>query len=181
MDDSNLAGCLPQLVQALKFDPYDFSELGLLLIERSIMNPLVIGVPFFWCCNVELRHVHCRSRYAMYIHEYKSRCGTQQRVLLERQHMLWAETGLFAKVAFSGCRQTVTTPESGCISQIISSLQKSWGKLQPLRQVEGVTGPSVKQSPTILRRLEVCFTLLSVGGPDVVEGISLQACRSDVP
>jgi hypothetical protein len=101
MDDSNLAGCLPQLVQALKFDPYDFSELGLLLIERSIMNPLVIGVPFFWCCNVELRHVHCRSRYAMYIHEYKSRCGTQQRVLLERQHMLWAETGLFAKVAFA--------------------------------------------------------------------------------
>jgi len=99
MNDSEVASCLPQLVQALKFDSYDLSDLGSFLLERAVVQPLLIGVPFFWCCTVELRSVHCRSRYAMYIHEYKDRCGAQQRALLDRQQLLWSETGLFAKIA----------------------------------------------------------------------------------
>ena len=75
MSDNEIASCLPQLVQALKYDVYDTSELGIFLIERAIVKPALIGIPFFWCCKVELRSAHCRARYVMYIHEYKRRCG----------------------------------------------------------------------------------------------------------
>ena len=75
------------------------SELGVFLIERAIVQPALIGIPFFWCCKVEFRSAHCRGRYAKYIHEYKLRCGKQQLTLLDRQDRLWSETGVFQKVA----------------------------------------------------------------------------------
>ena len=99
MTDNEIASCLPQLVQALKYDVYDMSELGVFLIERAIVQPALIGIPFFWCCKVEFRSAHCRGRYAKYIHEYKLRCGKQQLTLLDRQDRLWSETGVFQKVA----------------------------------------------------------------------------------
>lgn len=63
MTDNEIASCLPQLVQALKYDVYDMSELGVFLIERAIVQPALIGIPFFWCCKVEFRSAHCRGRY----------------------------------------------------------------------------------------------------------------------
>ena len=98
MTDNEIASCLPQLVQTLKYDVYDMSELEY-LIERAIVQPALIGIPFFWCCKVEFRSAHCRGRYAKYIHEYKLRCGKQQLTLLDRQDRLWSETGVFQKVA----------------------------------------------------------------------------------
>ena len=99
LSDQVLASCLPQLVQAIKYEPYHSSNLARFLIRRALLSPLLIGLPFFWCCKVELRGAHCSERYGILIMCYLKFCGPVQRALVDQQAHLWSETGAFAAVA----------------------------------------------------------------------------------
>ena len=99
LTDKALAACLPQLVQALKYEPYHTSDLARFLLKRALLSPLLIGLPFFWCCKVELRGPHARERYSILIHCYLKHCGPVQRALVDQQAHLWSEEGAFAGVA----------------------------------------------------------------------------------
>ena len=99
LTDSSLTNCLPQLVQALKYEPYHMSDLAIFLLRRALLSPILIGLPFFWCCKVELRGPHCRERYSLLIHCYLMHCGPVQRALVDQQAHLWSEEGAFAGVA----------------------------------------------------------------------------------
>ena len=99
LSDNELASCLPQLVQAIKYEPYHSSSLARFLIRRALLSPLQIGLPFFWCCKVELRGHNCRERYGILIACYLRYCGSVQRALIDQQAHLWSETGSFAAVA----------------------------------------------------------------------------------
>ena len=57
--DERLKGLLPQLIQAIKHDPYHDSALIRTLLCRAIVNPIVFGRPFFW--NLHSEAAYCRS------------------------------------------------------------------------------------------------------------------------
>eukprot|EP00949_MAST-11_sp_MAST-11-sp1_P002842 g2842.t1 len=99
LDDHTLASCLPQLVQAMKYEPYHVSCVSQLLMKRALQAPLIIGLPFFWACKVEMNGLNSRERYGMLLTNYLLHCGRPQRELVTQQHELWSQQGLFAGVA----------------------------------------------------------------------------------
>lgn len=53
LNDSELQLYLLQLVQAIKYEPYHFSELVIFLLIRSLQNPDTIGHELFWFLRVK--------------------------------------------------------------------------------------------------------------------------------
>jgi hypothetical protein len=53
LTDRQLVEYLPQLIQVLKFEPYNYSHLFEFLFLRS-MRSIVLGHPFFWHLTVRL-------------------------------------------------------------------------------------------------------------------------------
>jgi phosphatidylinositol 3-kinase len=45
---ADLAGCLLQLVQSLKFELHHDSHLARVLVEKGLEHPLQLGLPLYW-------------------------------------------------------------------------------------------------------------------------------------
>mmetsp|Transcript_3303 Transcript_3303/g.10356 ORF Transcript_3303/g.10356 Transcript_3303/m.10356 type:complete len:789 (-) Transcript_3303:69-2435(-) len=99
LPDRLVAKFLIQLTQALKYEASLDSPLARFLMERALVQPLLIGVPLFWACMVELKHVEFASRYQQFMRAYLTLCTDAQRDLLLEQELMWAQDGVFAKIA----------------------------------------------------------------------------------
>jgi hypothetical protein len=49
-----LANYMPQLVQALKFEAFHSSDLGNMLLKRSLTSSRIVGHAYFWALNASL-------------------------------------------------------------------------------------------------------------------------------
>ncbi len=54
LSDNELADCMLQLVQVLKFEPYNRSPLAFFLLRRALHNPQIIGHKLFWFLRSEI-------------------------------------------------------------------------------------------------------------------------------
>lgn len=61
-----LANYMPQLVQALKFEAHHYSELGQMLLTRSLKSPRIVGHAYFWALNASLYDLYSFER--LYLH-----------------------------------------------------------------------------------------------------------------
>lgn len=98
LQPTDLKVYLPQLVQALKFEPYHASNLAALLIEYAIEAPCQFGFEFFWYLKVESHDEQYRERYAVILNSYLEVCGRKQSEILKLQDRLFSADGIFARI-----------------------------------------------------------------------------------
>eukprot|EP01129_Flabellula_baltica_P007522 TRINITY_DN2937_c0_g1_i3.p1 TRINITY_DN2937_c0_g1~~TRINITY_DN2937_c0_g1_i3.p1 ORF type:complete len:1179 (-),score=257.23 TRINITY_DN2937_c0_g1_i3:21-3557(-) len=67
VSDEELLLYLPQLVQVLKYENYEFNPLSQFLIKRALINRTLIGTHLFWSLLTEMNSVKTRARYALMI------------------------------------------------------------------------------------------------------------------
>jgi phosphatidylinositol-4,5-bisphosphate 3-kinase len=65
ISDFELKDLMPQLIQALKYEPSHFSALGDLLLHRAVANPVIIGNDLFWYLKFEMQRPMFGERYAL--------------------------------------------------------------------------------------------------------------------
>jgi hypothetical protein len=61
-----LADYMPQLIQALKSEPFHESNLGEVLLKRALESPRVVGHAYFWAINASLYDKYSFER--LYLH-----------------------------------------------------------------------------------------------------------------
>eukprot|EP00760_Papus_ankaliazontas_P013259 PhM_4_TR15671/c0_g1_i2/m.57937/K00922/PIK3CA_B_D; phosphatidylinositol-4,5-bisphosphate 3-kinase catalytic subunit alpha/beta/delta len=83
MPDHELANCVLQLVQVLKYEPYHDSALARFLLRRSLMSPLVIGHPVFWHLKAELVNPQVCERHGLILEEYIRRLMFRHDIVMQ--------------------------------------------------------------------------------------------------
>lgn len=84
LSDYELRDYLLQLVQALKYEPNHFSPLAVWLLHRSLQNPMLLGIEFFWMLKSELHVPEISERYALLLEMYLRGCGDQRNDLYKQ-------------------------------------------------------------------------------------------------
>ena len=112
MNDDQLVNIMPQLVQALKYEPYHDSALARFLLERAFLSPLAIGVSLYWAFKVELHQERFRERYCLYLSELLRYSINSFCAMIQVQENLFSETGIFAKICLRVQALAKTTPKS---------------------------------------------------------------------
>lgn len=82
-----LADYMPQLVQALKSEPFHKSNLGEVLLKRALESPRVVGHAYFWAINASLYdkfsferlYLHY-ERFICLCHDYRKELFFQSKV-----------------------------------------------------------------------------------------------------
>ncbi|ESS65610.1 phosphatidylinositol 3-kinase 2 [Trypanosoma cruzi Dm28c] len=69
MTDYELKGCVLQLVQVLKHEPYHDSALFRFLLRRSLQSPHMIGHYVFWYLVSEMENTSVSERYGLLLEE----------------------------------------------------------------------------------------------------------------
>lgn len=64
-----------QLSQALLYEEYHLSPLAEMLIERSLLNPYVVGQSFFWTLKSNLHMKTSFERYSILLEQFLLLCG----------------------------------------------------------------------------------------------------------
>jgi len=59
-----------QLSQALLYEEYHLSPLAEMLIERSLLNPFVVGQSFFWTLKSNLHMKPSFERYSLLLQQF---------------------------------------------------------------------------------------------------------------
>ncbi len=75
LNDSFLSLYLPQLVQALKYEPHHQSALSEFLLERALKNPRVVGQSLFWLLKSNLSNVNSHERFYLLMERFLMTCG----------------------------------------------------------------------------------------------------------
>eukprot|EP00658_Telonema_sp_P-2_P041933 TRINITY_DN30049_c0_g1_i1.p1 TRINITY_DN30049_c0_g1~~TRINITY_DN30049_c0_g1_i1.p1 ORF type:complete len:173 (+),score=28.31 TRINITY_DN30049_c0_g1_i1:393-911(+) len=70
MADNELKGCLLQLVQVLKYEPFHYSALCRFLLKRSLRTPHLIGHSVFWQLKAEMQNPMVCERHGLLIEEF---------------------------------------------------------------------------------------------------------------
>ncbi|OQR87160.1 phosphatidylinositol kinase [Achlya hypogyna] len=99
MDDLTLASILPQLVQAIKWEPYATSQLVTWLIERALVNPSQIGFALFWTLKVETYVPRWAERFRLVLHAYLSVVSKPMASILALQEALFSPEGELHRIA----------------------------------------------------------------------------------
>lgn len=73
MTDTELKGCVLQLVQVLKYEPYHYSALSRFLLHRSLRCPHIIGHFVFWHLVAEMGNDNICERHGLLIEEFLRR------------------------------------------------------------------------------------------------------------
>ncbi len=74
LSDNELSDCMLQLVQVLKFEPYNRSPLAFFLLRRALQNPQLIGHKLFWFLRSEMgTGTQKNERYASLLLAYLQR------------------------------------------------------------------------------------------------------------
>ena len=73
MTDTELKGCILQLVQVLKYEPYHYSALSRFLLHRSLRCPHIIGHFVFWHLVAEMGNDNICERHGLLIEEFLRR------------------------------------------------------------------------------------------------------------
>lgn len=87
LDECALSEVLPQLTQALKYEPEHDSPLARLLLRRAIRAPLRLGQPFFWLLRSEMHVQSVNGRYGLLLRLYLRRCGPHKAALAAQLHI----------------------------------------------------------------------------------------------
>ena len=87
IDDDYLLGIMLQLTQALKYEQYHMSALGMFLLKRALQNRL-IGHRFFWYLKAEIHQIEIRERYGLLIEAYLNACGDFRRDIFRENTVL---------------------------------------------------------------------------------------------
>ncbi|KPA77138.1 putative phosphatidylinositol 3-kinase 2 [Leptomonas pyrrhocoris] len=69
MSDYELRGCILQLVQVLKYEPYHYSALARFLLRRSLRSNHIIGHYVFWYLSAEVKNLSICERHGLLIEE----------------------------------------------------------------------------------------------------------------
>lgn len=96
-DDHELKGCILQLVQVLKYEPYHYNALSRFLLRRSIRSPHVIGHFVFWHLVAEMSNNKICERHGLLIEEMLKR-HPRRRDLLRQQYVVDQLLGAAMKI-----------------------------------------------------------------------------------
>ncbi|OQS06375.1 phosphatidylinositol kinase [Thraustotheca clavata] len=99
MDDLTLSSILPQLVQAIKWEPFATSQLVTWLIERALINPSQIGFALFWTLKVETYMPRWEERFRQVLQAYLSIVSKPMASILSLQEALFSPEGEFHRIA----------------------------------------------------------------------------------
>ncbi|KAK7196018.1 Phosphoinositide 3-kinase family protein [Novymonas esmeraldas] len=69
MSDYELRGCILQLVQVLKYEPYHYSALARFLLRRSLRSNHIIGHYVFWYLTAEVKNLSICERHGLLLEE----------------------------------------------------------------------------------------------------------------
>ncbi|KAG5483263.1 hypothetical protein LSCM1_04804 [Leishmania martiniquensis] len=69
MSDYELRGCILQLVQVLKYEPYHYSALARFLLRRSLRSNHIIGHYVFWYLAAEVKNPAICERHGLLLEE----------------------------------------------------------------------------------------------------------------
>jgi phosphatidylinositol-4,5-bisphosphate 3-kinase len=81
---------IPQLIQALKHEPYTFSSLSLFLLIRAVIDPITIGNDLFWYFKLEMNRPIHAEKFGLLLEALISLCGpygieyTKQNAIISR-------------------------------------------------------------------------------------------------
>lgn len=81
ISDYELRGCLLQLVQVLKYEPYHYSALARFLLRRSLKSSHVIGHYVFWYLVAEVKNPVTCERHGLLIEEIIKRSSLRRNYL----------------------------------------------------------------------------------------------------
>ena len=99
LSDEEVTEMVPQLVQALKFEPQLSSPLFLWLLQRALRSPLAVGMPLYWSLEVEAGgNPVTYSVVASLMRAFSSQLSPPSRALLSTQQALWGREGAFARI-----------------------------------------------------------------------------------
>ena len=99
LTDEEVTEMVPQLVQALKFEPHLSSPLFLWLLRRALRSPLAVGMPLYWNLEVEAGgNPVTYSTVAVLMRAFSSQMSPPARALLSTQQALWGREGAFARI-----------------------------------------------------------------------------------
>lgn len=96
LSDADLLMFIPQLTQAIKYEPYHFNELAVFLVERALRNRHRLGHMFFWALKAEMHLPKVVGRYGCMLESYLRGAGTHRKEL-EMQNELVEQLVTVAK------------------------------------------------------------------------------------
>lgn len=76
-----LANYMPQLVQALKSEPFHTSYLGEMLLQRALESPRVVGHAYFWAINASLYDKYSFERLYLNYERFLFLCNDYRKEL----------------------------------------------------------------------------------------------------
>ena len=82
-----LADLMPQLVQALKSEPFHSSYLSEVLLSRSLASPRVVGHAYFWAINASLYDKHSFERLYLHYERFLFLCTDYRKELYSQFKM----------------------------------------------------------------------------------------------
>ncbi|EGR27704.1 phosphatidylinositol- -diphosphate 3-kinase, putative [Ichthyophthirius multifiliis] len=83
MADDELKLYMIELIQGLMFETYHYSPLQELLLERSLLNPFVVGHELFWGLKSQLHLKPSFERFALVLEQLLMVCGEYRNELLK--------------------------------------------------------------------------------------------------
>ncbi|EPY26748.1 phosphatidylinositol-4,5-bisphosphate 3-kinase [Strigomonas culicis] len=81
MTDYDLHGCILQLVQVLKFEPYYYCALSRFLLRRSLKSNHVVGHYVFWYLTAEVKNMRMREFHGLLLEEFIKRTPLRRNYL----------------------------------------------------------------------------------------------------
>lgn len=81
MSDYELKGCILQLVQVLKYEPYHYSALSRFLLQRSFKSNHIIGHYVFWYLASEVENSSICERHGLLLEEFLTRSPLRRNYL----------------------------------------------------------------------------------------------------
>ena len=84
LNDTYLSLYIPQLVQAIKYEPHHKSPLSEFLLERSLENTRVVGHAFFWSIRASLHEFRSYERFYLILERFLMCCGKYKHELFRQ-------------------------------------------------------------------------------------------------
>ncbi|KRX06528.1 Protein kinase-like domain [Pseudocohnilembus persalinus] len=71
-----------ELIQILLFEPWHYSPLGELMLERALKNPIIVGHEYFWQMYSQLHIKASYERFMLYIEQFVMLSGSYRKQIL---------------------------------------------------------------------------------------------------
>ena len=99
LSDEDFVLYMPQLVQALSFEPSHYSSLGELLLERALKSPYHVGHVLFWALRSQLHVKATAERFGLLLEQFVMLCGSYREELQKELIMVELYTDFGNRVA----------------------------------------------------------------------------------